>query len=80
MSRKYCVEDALKKIVDGNSSDMGQLGEDDNDDDDEDWTLTGRIEENSGSSDNEEALDETVNQTSAEGQEEDTTKQKDITP
>lgn len=64
-------------IVDGNSNDMEQLWKDD----DEDWASTERIEENSDSSDNEEASgDESVNQISVEDPEEDTTKQKDTTP
>ncbi|XP_051795801.1 uncharacterized protein LOC127531148 [Acanthochromis polyacanthus] len=54
MAKKYTVEDALKMIMDGNSSDMEQLQEGDDDDDDvedEEWTPTAKIGENPDSSD-----------------------------
>ncbi|XP_029913130.1 uncharacterized protein LOC115363170 isoform X2 [Myripristis murdjan] len=46
MARKYSVEDALKMISDGNSSDMEQLGEDDEEEEEPDWTPPASTEEN----------------------------------
>ncbi|KAK0147717.1 PiggyBac transposable element-derived protein 3 [Merluccius polli] len=55
MAKKYSFEDALKMILDGNSSDMEQLGEDEDEEEEEDeeWTPA-RIGENPDSSDDEE--------------------------
>lgn len=56
MARKHIVEDALKKIMDGNSSDMEQLGEDE-EEEEEKWTPTTKTGENPHSSDDEEEED-----------------------
>lgn len=60
MAKKYSVEDVLKKIVDGNSSDMEPLGEDDDEEEgeEEEWTPAAEIGENQDSSDNDERLEE----------------------
>ncbi|KAL6474032.1 hypothetical protein MHYP_G00175930 [Metynnis hypsauchen] len=73
MAKKYSLEDALKRIMDGNSSDMEQLGEDDDDEEEEDeeWTPTARIGENPDSSDEEEENPDSSDDD--EGTEEDTT-------
>uniref|UniRef100_A0A8P4FX73 PiggyBac transposable element-derived protein domain-containing protein n=1 Tax=Dicentrarchus labrax TaxID=13489 RepID=A0A8P4FX73_DICLA len=76
MAKKLSVEDVLKMIMDGNSSDMEQLEESEEEEDAE-WTPM-CTEENSDSSDEEE-LDEGVDHTSAEVKDptlpQDTTKQ-----
>ncbi|XP_061759480.1 piggyBac transposable element-derived protein 2-like [Nerophis ophidion] len=52
MANKYCIEDALKRIMDGSSSDMEQLGEED--DEMDEWTPPERTEESTDTSDDEE--------------------------
>ena len=49
--QKNNVEDALKMIMHGNSSDMEQLGEHDDEKEEEEWTPTAKIRENQDSSD-----------------------------
>ena len=54
--KKYSIEDALKMIMDGNSSDMKELGEDDDDEKEKKgWTPTAKIGENQDSSDDDES-------------------------
>lgn len=82
MAKEYSVEDALKIIMDGNSSDIEQLGEDDDDEEEEEeWTPTAKIGENPDSSDDEEEEnpDSSDDDESPEVPEEDTTKPKDTT-
>lgn len=62
MAKKYSFADAFSMIIDGNSSDMEQLGEDE--DDDEDWTPNAKLTEGSSDSDSEE--EESVDQMSTE--------------
>ncbi|KAL7890338.1 hypothetical protein AOLI_G00025960 [Acnodon oligacanthus] len=64
--KKQSVEDVLKMVLDGDSSDLEQFGEDDDDDDDdEDWTPT-CTEGNSDSSDEEDLQDKSDDKTSGE--------------
>lgn len=75
MEKNYFVEDALKMIMDGNSSDMDQLGEDSVDEEDEEWTPTTKIGENPDSSDEEEK-----NPDSSDGDESPEVPEEDTTP
>ncbi|KAL7890347.1 hypothetical protein AOLI_G00026050 [Acnodon oligacanthus] len=65
MPKKQSVEDVLKMVLDGDSSDL-EFGEDDEDDDDEEeWTPT-CTEGNSDSSDEEDLQDKSDDKTSGE--------------
>uniref|UniRef100_A0A3B4UI05 PiggyBac transposable element-derived protein domain-containing protein n=1 Tax=Seriola dumerili TaxID=41447 RepID=A0A3B4UI05_SERDU len=69
MAKRYTVENVISMIMDGNSSDLEQLGEDEDEDDgeEEEWTPNATLTEGSSeSSDEEDFRDETVKQTSAE--------------
>ena len=71
MARRYSVEDALKIIMDGDASDIEELGED-NGDDDEEWTPPAQSTEED--SDDDEVLEDVnEDQTTAEVAEEDPT-------
>uniref|UniRef100_A0A3B4X7W6 PiggyBac transposable element-derived protein domain-containing protein n=1 Tax=Seriola lalandi dorsalis TaxID=1841481 RepID=A0A3B4X7W6_SERLL len=69
MAKRYTVENVISMITDGNSSDLEQLGKDEDEDDgeEEEWTANATLTEGSSeSSDEEDFRDETVKQTSAE--------------
>ena len=55
MAKEYSVEDTLKMIMDGNSIDMEQPGEDDDEEEEEEWPPTAKIWENPDSSDDDES-------------------------